>query len=401
MPKAGLRIAFISGPSNVPVIYQEWSEKKRQDYFGTNYLKQFLQLASDLDANSYVVTWYDDKRSVVRLGNFLFDNRPLTKNGGARYYIDQFFWHVRLAPKLLRFRPDVLLLTGNQNFWWLFFFMRWFGTKFVISYHSVLWPKYQPKKRSWKILLYLNRLLVLNHAKAIVHTADDIGRQVEELLGDRARHIDILRHFPTWSPEQFSPITAPDLQARPFRVFFISRIETNKGIYDIVDVAQRLEREREGMFHFDVCGSGGELERLRQRIRDLKLEQVITCHGFSNSEKVQKLLSMSHACIVPTRKDYEAGFEMTCAESILSGRPLVTSAVCPALEYLREASIEVEPENVEQYGDAIIALSEDADLYRQKQTACAKLQKQFYDKNNSWYAVMKQAFERHIISGQS
>ena len=45
-----LKIAFISGPANAASIYSEWSKHKQQVYFGTDYLKQFLQVASDLDA---------------------------------------------------------------------------------------------------------------------------------------------------------------------------------------------------------------------------------------------------------------------------------------------------------------------------------------------------------------
>ena len=65
-------------------------------------------------------------------------------------------------------------------------------------------------------------------------------------------------------------------------------------------------------------------------------------------------MSASHACIVPTRTNYEAGFEMTCSEAILAGRPLVTSKVCPALDYLRDASIEATPDDAASYRDAIV-----------------------------------------------
>ena len=398
MSTSNLKIAFISGPANAAAIYAEWSKHKQQVYFGTDYLKQFLQLASDLQAECYVVTWHGDKPSQFKLGDFLFDNRPITTAGGLRYYIEHIIWHLRLAPALVRFRPDVLLLTGNQNFWWTLFYLRWFGTKFVISYHAVLWPKFLPVKPAWKLLLKLNRLLVLNHAKAIVVTSDDIRRQVEELLGPRS-DVNIFRHFPTYSPAQFAQIKAPEIPPkRPFRVFFMSRIEANKGIYDIVEIAERLDRQRKGMFVFDVCGSGGALEPLRQRIHERGLEEVVFCHGFVSPQTVEELLGKSHACIVPTRKDYEAGFEMTCAEAILAGRPLVTSAVCPALEYMREASIEVQPENIDEYCNAILQLNNDIQLYQRKQNACINLQYQFYDTNNSWYAVMRHALERHIIT---
>lgn len=400
MRRPQIKIAFIGGPADAAKTYAEWSGTAQQDYFGTNYFKQFLQLASDLNAESYVVTWHGNKFDRIKLGTFMFDNRPITNAWGFRYYLDHIVWHLRLAPALLRFQPDFLLLTGNQNFWWTQFFLRWFGVKLIVSYHAVLWPKFLPIKPAWRMLLQLNRMLILKHAKAIIVTSNDIRRQVETLLGSSSRHANILNHLPTYSPAQFADIRGPDSPPRsPFRVFFAGRIEISKGVYDLLEIALKLEREHKGQFVFDICGNGGQLERLRNRIRELDLDRVLICHGYSYPATLQQLLGECHACIVPTRVDCEAGFEMTCAEAILADRPLVTSAVCPALEYLRDASIEVEPQNVSQYCEAIVRLSRDTELYERKQKACANLKGQFYDPGNSWYAVMRNTLERHILKG--
>ena len=389
-----LKIAFLSGPANASEIYREWSQATKQEYFGTDYLKQFLQVASDLDAENYVATWYGDTPGVTKLGDFTFDNRPITTASGLRHYLGHLRWHLELLPTLLRFKPDLLLLTGNQNFWWTLAPVRWLGANVVISYHAVLWPQFRPVKRSWRLLLQLNRIFILRHAKAILSTSRDIRRQIEQLLGRDKDRVPILDHLPTYSSAQFAGITAPDaLPRRPFRTFFMSRIEENKGVFDILEIARTLEEDRPGQYRFDICGSGGALSALRQRVSDLRLENVVTCHGFSSPETVTKLMSASHACIVPTRTDYEAGFEMTCSEAILAARPLVTSAVCPALDYLRDASVEAEPDNADSYRAAILRLSDDPDLYASKQSACAGLQGQFYDRGNSWYSAMRRALE--------
>lgn len=394
-----LKIAFLSGPANAREIHREWTEREGQFYFGTDYMKQFLQVANDLGAKSYVITWYGDKKEVFQLGDFTFDNRPITTASGLKYYVDHLFWHLGLLPTLLRLRPDVLLLTGNQNFWWILAPVRWFGAKIVISYHAVLWMQFYPVKRSWRFLLELNRIFILRHAKAILSTSRDIRRQIETLLDRDKNKVPILDHLPSYQPAQFAEITPPaGPSRRPFRTFFMSRIEENKGIYDIVEIARTLEAERPGEFRFDVCGSGGALEPLRQRVRDLELENVVYCHGYSSPETVTELMSASHACIVPTRTNYEAGFEMTCSEAILAGRPLVTSKVCPALDYLCDASIEATPDDAASYRDAIVNLSDDQELYTRKQRACAGLQQQFYDRGNSWYAAMRTALEKYALA---
>lgn len=394
MTEQRLKIAFLSGPANAAEIYREWSKAETQVYFGTDYLKQFLQVASDLGAESHVVTWYGNEPGVKKLGSFTFDNRPITAAGGLHYYVAQLLWHIRLLPTLMRFRPDILMLTGNQNFWWTLAPVRWLGAKVVISYHAVLWPQFRPVKKSWRFLLELNRIFILRHAKGILSTSRDIRKQIEQLLGKDKDRVPILDHLPTYAPAQFADISPPDgLPARPFRTFFMSRIEENKGVFDIVEIARSLEAERPGEYRFDICGSGGALTALRQRVTDLGLEDVVKCHGFSSPETVSELMSASHICIVPTRTDYEAGFEMTCAEAILAQRPLVTSAVCPALDYLRDASVEALPDDAASYREAIVRLSEDPKLYAEKQRACAGLQPQFYDRGNSWYSAMRRVLE--------
>ena len=88
---------------------------------------------------------------------------------------------------------------------------------------------------------------------------------------------------------------------------------------------------------------------------------------------------------------------MVCAEAVLANRPLIASAVCPALEDLRDASIEVQPDNVDQYCDAILRLSDEPEFYSRKQRACAALHEPFYRSENSWAWKIKEALSRHGI----
>jgi glycogen synthase len=79
---------------------------------------------------------------------------------------------------------------------------------------------------------------------------------------------------------------------------------------------------------------------------------------------------------------------MVCAESILAGRPVITSAVCPALQYVRAAAVEVQPDDVDGYYEALLRLANDQELYEAKVAACRVAQEQFYDPGTSWKARM-------------
>jgi glycosyltransferase involved in cell wall biosynthesis len=121
------------------------------------------------------------------------------------------------------------------------------------------------------------------------------------------------------------------------------------------------------------------------------LQSAFVFHGFCDMRKLKAALSEADVCIVPTRTDCEAGFEMTCAEAILANRPLVTSAGCPALEYVEAAAVEAKPEDIRSYRDAILQLADDPALYERKQRACAPFQEQVNDDANGWYAAMRHA----------
>jgi glycosyltransferase involved in cell wall biosynthesis len=112
----------------------------------------------------------------------------------------------------------------------------------------------------------------------------------------------------------------------------------------------------------------------------------------------------SHAVIVPTRSDFVAGFEMTCAEAILSGRPLITSAVCPAVDYLGPATIEVPPDAIEEYKRAIVRLKDESALFEAKRDASRTLSAQFFDQANSWDVAMRGAlavaFHAYVAKGR-
>jgi glycosyltransferase involved in cell wall biosynthesis len=314
------------------------------------------------------------------------------------YHLAFLPWFARIVPKIIRFKPDVLIATDNAPYWFFLTPLRWFGIPIIPSFHPIPWPQFAPRKLTSRILWQLNRFLILKHLKVMVVISKAITRELSGLLGRDMLRIEVLRHLPSYPPSQFASIPPPDIRSRPpFRMFFIGRIEANKGIYDLVEIARRLEESRKGQFRFDICGAGGELNNLRTRITDLNLQNSVFCHGFCDAPKVAMLLGLSHAVIVPSRSDFDAGYEMVCAEAILANRPLVASAVCPALDDLRSASIEVQPDNIDQYCQAILTLNDEPEFYSQKQVACVALHEAFYDPENSWATKIREALSKYIL----
>jgi glycosyltransferase involved in cell wall biosynthesis len=104
---------------------------------------------------------------------------------------------------------------------------------------------------------------------------------------------------------------------------------------------------------------------------------------------MREMFSRAHAVIVPTRTDFVEGFNQVVVEAVLSGRPVVTSAVCPALSYVRDAVVEVPPNDVKGYTDALLKLCKDHDFYEEKRLGCLGVQQPFYDISQGWGATLK------------
>jgi glycogen synthase len=391
------RLAYLSGPVDAAAVYDTWINGSQHNYFGTSYLSQFYQLCTELDAEAYVVTTLPGQYLRRQLGNVLIENRPEPLMWrGLFYHIAVVCWYLRLMPGLIRFKPKVLIVTALQNYWFLLIFLNWWGIKILPSLHSMLWPKFMTLRLSWRVLLRLNAIFYAKYASAIMAVSNDIAEQVRNLTGDNKRRVSVF--LSTYPKNQFSSIRPANFNVNPFRIMFAGRIVSNKGIYDLLQIAYRLQLSETRPFHIDICGEGPELEPLRQRIKSLNITETISCHGFCAQEKLSSFFDKAHVIIVPSTSQCEEGFAKICVEAILAERPVVTSAVCPALASIREAAIEVPPDNVEAYFRAIMALSNDRKLYERKRLACKPLQTQFYDLNNSWGARLRQLYNEILVA---
>ena len=392
--KPPMRIAYLSGPTDAEAIFADLRSGAAPNYFGTNYMRQFLIFAEEIGAEALIATWNEGGKRENVQERFTFVNLPPTQGRGLRYHWQMLRLQLAFLVRFFKYRPDVLLLTGNQDFWWVMAPLKLLGTKFVASFHGVIWPKYRPPTLQQRILRPLNEYLALRRLDAAVHTSEDIRAQLEIATGGAYAWIPDFAHLPSYDERQFKDIAPPEqLDRKPFRVLFMGRVERNKGVFDLVEMATQLEGEDSDGYAFEICGNGSALQELERLIRDRGLDRVMTCHGYCGPDQIRSIMSKSHVVVVPTRKDFDAGFEMTCSEAILSNRPLITSAVCPALYYLRDASIEVEPEDVIGYSNAIRSLREDAGFYASKRAACVPLQAQFFSPETSWDTAIRHAFQ--------
>jgi glycosyltransferase involved in cell wall biosynthesis len=205
----------------------------------------------------------------------------------------------------------------------------------------------------------------------------------------------VCRFRPCYRPDTFAEIPPPQRTDTSFHILFAGRLEENKGVFDLLDICQRLKPEVQDRVVWHLAGDGSCEERLRREVEHLRLGKKFRIYGYCHREKMMQLISLSHAFIVPTTRAFEEGFNKVVAEAVLSKRPVITSAVCPAVDDVRGALVEVQPDDVDDYCRAVEKLVEDTDFYWRRQVACRSLQHQFYNVDNSWRMQLEKIVSAH------
>ena len=385
-----LRLFYASGPGDNIGTYRYWKDGCDDPSEPiVPYSHQFYDLCREFNADAYVLSGCS-RRDQLHDGSIFIKHRPYTwRNArGIVFHLAQLFYGVRLIGSVIRFKPDVIVINEGIH-WFLLTILSWMGEQVVPSLH-VRFDRPGHCGRFSRILRCANRYFFRKHCRAVLVASRDIAEQVKRLTGDSCPRL--IEFLPLYRRSTFSAIIPPDRQhcSRPFRVLFVGRIEVDKGIFDFYKMAKQICQGTVDI-EFHVCGNGSVLPELQSQITRDDLSGRFHVYGHCDRERLSQIYSQSHVVVVPTRTSLGEGFNQVTAEAVLAGRPVVTSAVCPAIAYVRPAVVEVAADDVDAYVNGVLKLALDLDYYRQKQRACSNVAAQFYDVNNSWGAKLREA----------
>ena len=384
-----LRFLYAAGPGNVIGTYNYW--RKGEDdpsQVAITYSSQFYDVCRDLDAECYVISLCEEKQC-LRDGKFTLEHRPnqLRKASGLLYHLGQVWYGLGLIATAIAWRANFAIVAEGTTHWFVLSILSSLGVQVVPSLHCTPWRKFGPQRKSEKLLSKLNRNFFTKSCTAIMAISDDVAKQLANLT--EGKNKPIVQFKANYRRTEFAAIKEPDAEHSPFRVLFVGRIEANKGVFDLLEIAKRFAALGRKDITFDICGTGSALDALRQEIKLALVDSSFTFHGYCNKLKMQEMFSKSHVVIVPTKTDFVEGFNKVIAEAVLSGRPVITSAVCPAVSYMQGTLVEVAPDDVTAYGDAILKLCDDREFYEQKRQYPKQLSERFYDISNGWGAALK------------
>ena len=386
------RVLYVAGPGDAMQTFEFWRNgKSNPDITHVGYSHQCFDVCHELGFPLLAVTTHARAGSVHH-GSLRVEQRPDPFRGkrGVQYHAAHLTFTAQIVRDVRRFGANVVIL-GGEPYAFMLEPLRWLGVRVVQALHCGLWPAYLPQKPVRRALNVLERRFYQNGFDAILSASEAINRQVRQVAhGSPPPLVDFL---PLFHGDLFGDIPPPARDNRPFRVIFIARLETNKGIFDLIEVARQLRDAGRDDIVFDVCGDGGAREAAARQVATNGLQATVRLHGWCMAPRLRELLAESHVVIVPTTRDCIEGFNMVIVEALLAGRPVITSPVCPAVEYLNEGVIVVEPEDRVGYKRAILELADDRARFDTVQRGCRATAAKCLDPQFSYGSAL-----RHVLT---
>lgn len=384
------RIFHSEGPGNVIEAHKYWVRGEHYPREVTiTFSSQFEDFCRNVGAEAYLVAWPSEK-AFYRDNAFTIEYRPkpMRSGRGLPYHLGEVLYGLGLFITALRFRANVAVLNSGSTYYFVMSLFPLAGIKTIVVLHAALWPSgYPPSGLVRRLIMKLDSVFFRWLPIGVIGVSPECIRQVEQLTN--GRHTPLYQIRAQFRCEYFQAIpSAPSHHQRPFRIMYIGRIIRFKGVFDILEMAKRIEAKAPGRVRWEICGSGLDLEELKRLWDEMPLRGIVTIRGWTSLEELREVYARSHASIVPTRSNYGEGLAMTAAEAILAGRPVITNPVVPALEVLKPACIQAKADDVDSYVAAILHLIDDPNQYRALCTACHNLQSQFYDRSQGLTAVL-------------
>jgi glycosyltransferase involved in cell wall biosynthesis len=341
----------------------------------------------------YAISW-NPARALVRDGAFIAENRPkpLRNPRGVIYHANQVWYGLSLMISALRFGADTAVVVSGATHWFVLSLLTLARVKVIPCIHNTFWPSGYPQAQgmSSRVVRALDAWFWRHCAEATLCVSPECQRQVEAITG--GRNGPIFQFRGQFYPDDFLAVAPPPPHdERPFRVIFVGRVVREKGIFDLVEIADRLEGKYPGRLRYEVCGSGSDLDELKEAIEGRGLRDIVKVMGRVSRSDLLGAYGRSHVLIIPTLHDFCEGMPATAAEAVLCGRPVLTSRLSNALDVLEGAVIEARPDDPDSYIEGLERLMNDGAYYRQCCEACPALQAQFYDRDRGFTAALGRA----------
>ena len=189
------------------------------------------------------------------------------------------------------------------------------GKRVVLSFRSEL-----KSQRVDRWFMGFKRWIV-RCCDVLICQSDAAAQAAIDLLGARQEQIMVI---PNWiNSEFYQRAVQSSNTTRPIAFVYVGRLETYKGLYELLDAAHNLQQEGED-FQLILCGGGSQQRALEERCRTLGLETQVQFRGWIDKSALIDVFAKSDVFILPS---YSEGLPNALLEAMASGLAVITTPV--------------------------------------------------------------------------
>ena len=389
-----LQIIYCGGPGDIAGTMRSWiSGQHDAAEVSDTYSGQFFDQIKARGLSALVISTHARKELLVE-GLITIEHRPNKATGktGLAYKLTYMSHWLGVIGTILYYRPRVVVIADLEH-WWLLSIPAMFGIKVITDLQCTFWPRgYRSNALYERILQGLNGLFWRKIPVATICISPECERQVLEMSGGQVSG-RLLQARSSYQQADFAEIATPSWNADSFRLMFAGRVERNKGVFDLLDVMASLQTESYRTISLDICGGGTALSELKSEVARQGLQSCINVLGQLNSSAMRAAYERCHVVVVPTTAAFPEGLNRVVVEGVLSGRPVVATTVCNAIDVFPRSVITVNCGDQLAMATAIKRLASNNNYYESIRGGCAAEAGQFYDREQSWGAALSRALD--------
>ena len=278
------RVLYVAGGGDVIGTYRCWREGRDDpSQVARTYSGQFYDVCHALGIHATVIGYHPRQERIEEDG-FTIEHRPMRLSSwhGPFYHLGQYWFHLAVVWRAIRDRCDIVFPATEAHLapYWIAVANK---MDVVPINHCTLWPK---RRRFGldALVRFFDKQFFRRGCSSIMVASKEISDQIDELTG--GVHPPFAEFLPNYRRDMFAEIPKADHSARPFRVLFAGRIEENKGVFDLLEIATDLLQRRHDIV-FDIAGDGSTMVELRQRAIALGLDNIFHFHGLWQQPKMR------------------------------------------------------------------------------------------------------------------
>ncbi|WP_396189606.1 glycosyltransferase family 4 protein [Flavobacterium sp.] len=390
------KVGYAAGPGDVAGTFRYWRNGQRDpSEVAETYSGQFFDQIKATNCNALVIASHprpecieDERLTIQHLP------KATAGKGGLSYHLAEIRYWMGVMWKFKRSGCRVAIVSGMEH-WWLLTLLCLSGVKIVPTIHCTFWPKgFRPGGFKDRVIQALNGWFWRNIPTATISISPECERQIMSIAGPRVKGV-LHQARPHYKAEYFLRMRSPNWSLSPFQIMYAGRVEIDKGVFELVELMDRLTSQTDIDARLEICGDGCAISELREQVKLRGLDYVITIRGKLGQVEMHEVIQRSHVVIVPTSGSFKEGLNKVVIEGVLSSRPVVATSVCPANELFPKSVVEVDPGDVSGMLNVIVKLATDEIYYEQVRSHCPDEGRVLFDEENSWGSALASVI-RHV-----